>query len=184
MDKILKFKKLPIYKVLPEITGKTPNGEFTTKDGKTNLYFLNKKKGLYSVFENGKLVYIGSSTSNLYKTIMRHFNYWQDSEQPKRISYKHRMLEGVKYEIEVAVYPESKVNDIFLMEKNLISLKKPRDNKNDYYHWRNNKFTREEKKRVNDCVECLLQGEKIKESQEYSFNKNGELLDENGNVLF
>lgn len=49
-------------------------------DGSTNITHLVNKKGTYKIFYKNqkKAVYIGFSNSNLYKTILRHFQTWSN----------------------------------------------------------------------------------------------------------
>ncbi len=91
-------------------------------EGKPNIKLLNPKgnqSGVYFVKNNaGEIVYVGYSESNLYKTIYRHFQSWNDKTQRR------------------ATFPKSyKVRIIFttpkraaLLEKYLISKFKPKDN--------------------------------------------------------
>ena len=111
-----------VYKELPQ------NG----KNGKTNLAHLKDKKGLYKLYENGKLIYIGSSASNLYKTILRHFQTWSDTKQLRRISYKDK-LGKYEYTYEVKLMGTSNNDKIALEEYKLVKKHQPRDNKLDLY---------------------------------------------------
>lgn len=98
------------------------------KRGKTNLLPYKGKKGVYKIFENTKLVYVGSSASDLYKTISRHFQKWKDSRQLGRISYKDQL--GKKsYTFKVELMPKATANEIKAKEYRLIKRYKPRDNK-------------------------------------------------------
>jgi excinuclease UvrABC nuclease subunit len=53
------------------------------KDGKTNLTKFRGLSGVYIIRRenNPELVYIGYSGVNLYKTVLRHFQSWQDKTQ-------------------------------------------------------------------------------------------------------
>tara|TARA_R110000751_G_scaffold128883_2_gene230936 strand:- start:218 stop:622 length:405 start_codon:yes stop_codon:yes gene_type:complete len=54
------------------------------KDGKTNFPHTTKKSGVYLIADkNGKIVYVGFSLSNLYKTMYRHFQSWKDWRQER-----------------------------------------------------------------------------------------------------
>lgn len=109
-----------IYKRLPK------NG----KRGQTNLTPYTGKKGVYKIYENTKLVYVGSSTTNLYKTILRHFQKWNDTKQIRRISYKNRIGKR-SYTFRVELMPKASDKEIELKEYRLIKRYKPRDNKVD-----------------------------------------------------
>ncbi len=111
-----------IYKRLPK----------DGKNGITNLRQLVNKKGIYKIYESGKLVYIGSSASNLYKTILRHFQNWEDTRQLKRISYRNK-LGRKSYTYEVKLMPKGTPTSIELAEYKLVHKHKPRDNKLDLY---------------------------------------------------
>ena len=41
-----------------------------------------EKSGIYIIKQNGKIVYVGQSGYNLYKTMYRHFQSW-DSRQKR-----------------------------------------------------------------------------------------------------
>ncbi len=47
---------------------------------------FNSKPGVYIVRKGKKIVYIGHSQSNVYKTLYRHFQSWNDRSQ-KRVTY-------------------------------------------------------------------------------------------------
>lgn len=67
-----KTKFLPVY-----IQGK-PNQALIRAD--------KKRPGVYIIKVNGEIKYIGYSATNVYKTILRHFQSWEDSRQV-RITY-------------------------------------------------------------------------------------------------
>lgn len=98
-------------------------------NGKTNLRYFYKKKGIYEIFYKDDLVYIGFSGVDLYTTILRHFEKWYDSEQPDRIFYS-RDIDN--YFVRVTVYNKKTRNRIHDIEKGLILKYKPRDNKTLY----------------------------------------------------
>lgn len=61
--------------------------------GKTNIGFCREKSGCYLIYKGDKLRYIGMSGTDLYKTITRHFQSWNDRTQvrttyPQDSSYK------------------------------------------------------------------------------------------------
>lgn len=57
----------------------------------TNLKFTEGKAGVYLIKRQGesKILYVGMSQSNLYKTITRHFQSWDDPSQV-RVTYSQR----------------------------------------------------------------------------------------------
>lgn len=65
-----RFRRVPVYK----------------EPGKTNVSELVDRSGVYLIYEDRKLVYIGHSTTNMYKTLLRHFQRWDDPAQI-RITY-------------------------------------------------------------------------------------------------
>ena len=83
------------------------------------------KTGIYFIKENGRLIYIGYSGSNLYKTILRHFQTWNDAYQSGRISYKEH-LDQKDYTVRIEYMPSEAAK---LAECQLINEYKPRDNK-------------------------------------------------------
>lgn len=115
---IRKVRFIPVFKKLPT----------TTENGKTNLAFTRGKTGVYIIKEDGKIVYVGQSKNDLYRTIMRHFYNWDRSysngEKIDRTSYdtsKYRK----EYTIRVVFTPISKAEKL---EAKLILKHKPRDN--------------------------------------------------------
>lgn len=55
-------------------------------NGKTR-FNLRNTPGVYLVYENSKLVYVGFSASDVYKAMYRHFQKWTDKNQ-QRITFK------------------------------------------------------------------------------------------------
>lgn len=97
-------------------------------NGKTNLAWATGKSGVYIIREGLRnVVYVGKSTTNLYRTIMRHFQEWNDRRQPGRISYQDDLTEKVYY-VQIIL---CKPNDIPLYEGALIAHFRTRDNKED-----------------------------------------------------
>jgi hypothetical protein len=95
-------------------------------NGKTNLAWTTGRSGVYIIREGLKtVVYVGKSTTNLYRTIMRHFQEWNDRRQPERISYQDDLTEKVYY-VQIIL---CKPNDIPLYEGALIAHFRTRDNK-------------------------------------------------------
>ena len=67
--------------------------------GKPNLKMLSaskKQSGVYFIKDTaGKIVYVGYSSTQLYKTIYRHFQEWNDKKQKRYIyprTYKVRII--------------------------------------------------------------------------------------------
>ena len=80
-------------------------------------------KGVYMVRKKGEepLLYIGTSESQLYKTILRHFQSWKGRQ--KRTVYP-------KQGYEVKVILTNRKGQATRLEKALIIDKKPKDNPN------------------------------------------------------
>jgi excinuclease UvrABC nuclease subunit len=92
-------------------------------NGKTTFPNTKEKPGIYQIFEAGKLVYIGMSTKNLYKTMYRHFESWHHRSQPV-ISYADRMKRN-RYTVRVTLCTALQA---VKLERLLIKKYKPRDN--------------------------------------------------------
>lgn len=48
-----------------------------------------KRAGVYLIYVNGTLRYVGYSSYDVYKTMYRHFQSWQDSRQTRIIYPRH-----------------------------------------------------------------------------------------------
>lgn len=83
------------------------------------------QKGVYILKKNNEIVYIGYSGSNLYKTLTRHFQSWEDRKQI-RITYSK--TDNIKARI---IYTSTAAQAAKL-EKALILKYKPADNPNKY----------------------------------------------------
>lgn len=59
---------------------------------KTNLLNLKGRSGVYMIRYTGqnRPIYIGSSTGNLYKTILRHFQTWESADRYDRGTFDRR----------------------------------------------------------------------------------------------
>lgn len=91
------------------------------KGNKTAFRYAYKKSGVYLIKKNNRVVYVGFSRSNLYKTMARHFQRW-----------RHPYQDVVTYS---ANDPGIKVRILFCspsqalrLEKYLIQKLKPADN--------------------------------------------------------
>lgn len=83
------------------------------------------QKGVYILKKGNEIKYIGYSGSNLYKTLTRHFQSWQDRTQI-RITYSKS--ENIKARI---IYTPT-ATQAAKLEKALILKYKPSDNPNKY----------------------------------------------------
>lgn len=106
------FKFLPPYK---------PTGKTTFPETKN-------RTGVYLIKKNGILVYVGYSENDLYKTLYRHFQTWNDKDQPGRISYKNQLNRN-NFTVRVVFTTKKRAE---ALEKALIIKHKPKDNKLKY----------------------------------------------------
>lgn len=79
---------------------------------------LRGRKGVYLIYEDDKLVYIGCSNSCVYKALYRHFQEWRDG-LVKRICYN----KSEHYKVRVVLLPNPGI-----IEEKLIRKYLPRDN--------------------------------------------------------
>jgi excinuclease UvrABC nuclease subunit len=92
------------------------------KPGKTNINSLMGKSGVYFIKKKGdtKPCYVGRSSYDLYKTITRHFQSWQDPNQ-QRVVYSQRSI----YQVRVII---CSANDAIFLERLYILKHRPKDN--------------------------------------------------------
>jgi len=102
------------YKIIKPYTG-----------DKTNIRFTDGKSGVYLIYPAGsqKAVYIGMSQTNLYKTILRHFQSWEDSKQIRTTYPKQG------YSVRIVICTPQQAERL---ERALIVKHKPSDNPNKY----------------------------------------------------
>ena len=67
---------------------------------------------------------MGQSQNNLYRTITRHFQDWNDSKSPDRITYRYRMARN-RYTVRIVFVSPSRA---LKLEEMLIRKHRPRDN--------------------------------------------------------
>lgn len=96
------------------------------RTGKTNFKFTDGKAGIYIIKENLKVVYVGHSQTNLYKTLYRHFQQW--TAQQYVTSYAARIKRN-SYLISVLLTTPAAAPRI---EKYFVLQHNPRDNKAKY----------------------------------------------------
>lgn len=96
--------------------------------GRTNWqnFIDGESKGVYIIRDKrtGVISYVGQSTSNLYKTLYRHFQSWIDPRQ-YRTTYK-------KHGHEVAIFIVKNAREVLELERYLILKYLPRDNEIKY----------------------------------------------------
>lgn len=102
-----------------------PNGRCAFPETKS-------RSGIYLIKENDKLVYIGFSSADLYKTMYRHFQEWTDRSYKGgrvipaeiRVTYKARMKRN-RYTVRIVFCTAIQAARL---EKMLIIKHNPRDN--------------------------------------------------------
>ncbi len=114
-----KFKFLPPYK----------------SPGKTMFPEIQRRSGVYLIKENAKLVYVGMSGGNLYKTLYRHFEAWHHPSQ-EVVSYQSKMKQ-FKYTVRCVL---CKPGQAVRLEKYLILKFQPRDNEIKYTNYQLSAF--------------------------------------------
>ena len=92
------------------------------KSGKTNLAKFQGKSGVYIIKAPGseKLLYVGHSKTDIYKTVTRHFQSWNDRSQI-RVTYSQKSDLLIRI---VLTTP----NQAPILERALIVKHKPKDN--------------------------------------------------------
>jgi len=91
-------------------------------DGKTTFKNALNKSGVYLIKENGKVVYVGYSGNNLYRTMYRHFQQWTAGQHV--VSYANRLKRN-DYKVRVIYCTATQAGKL---EKALIHKHQPRDN--------------------------------------------------------
>ena len=114
IGKLNKYRFIPVYDRLPT----------SHSNGKTNIAWAKGRKGVYIIKEDNKIVYVGSSSSDLYRTAIRHFQTWNDSMSSERVSYKSK-LNRHRYTVRII---EADNRRLRILEAALIEKHNPRDN--------------------------------------------------------
>lgn len=109
------------------------------KDGKP--FYTAKQAGVYLIYKAGELVYIGYSQNNLYRTLYRHFQSWNDPTQ-QRITYNPN---DTSIKVRVIYTPPSKAQKL---ERALILKYQPKDNPSKYELYT---FTKRDQNAVEDA---------------------------------
>ena len=81
--------------------------------------------GVYLIKENETIVYVGHSSSNLYKTFTRHFQSWEDRQH--RTTYANRSSDKLTARVIFTTPAKARA-----LEKALVLKYQPRDNVNKY----------------------------------------------------
>ena len=108
-----KFKFLPPYK----------------REGKTNFPETQRRSGVYIIKEDSRIVYVGMSGGNLYKTLYRHFETW-DHPYQEVTTYAGKKN---KYLVRIVLCTPGQAARL---ERYLIKKLNPRDNTVKYEHYK------------------------------------------------
>jgi excinuclease UvrABC nuclease subunit len=95
--------------------------------GRTTFPEMMNKSGVYLIKENGRLVYVGVSLTNLYRTMYRHFEQWNHSGQG--VTTYYGKMKKNDYTVRVILCSKAQASRL---EKALIKKHRPRDNENKY----------------------------------------------------
>lgn len=93
--------------------------------GRTSYPETKDRSGVYLIKEDGRLVYVGYSGSNLYRTMYRHFERWRHRSQ-EVVTYHNRRN---AYTVRVVLCTPAQAARL---ERALIIRHRPRDNENKY----------------------------------------------------
>lgn len=162
------YKEMPQYfdeekHIAARAVYKIPPGE-KRKNGAYNLSILEGKKGVYCIYEERpsgppKVVYIGQSASDLYKTVTRHFQNWdsRSGNYPGRVSYRGSAQIGTGFFVEA--YTDEK--HMFEIEEESIMKLRPRDNNLKIFRYEKGREDKEAEKRA--IMETGTRKEEIKD---------------------
>lgn len=112
------------------------------KGKRKTVFNIKNVPGVYMIYKGKKLLYVGFSATNLYKTMYRHFQSWDDPRQI-RITYD-------PFKVKVVVTYCETPEEADILEKSLILKYKPKDNPILYKGFEADK---EEKKMFNYFIE-------------------------------
>lgn len=100
-------------------------------NGNTTFPQTQQKSGVYIIKESGKIVYIGFSRTNLYRTMYRHFQKWNHAGQDV-VTY-HSKLTRHAYTCRVVLCTPTQAQRL---ERALILKYNPRDNREKYKYYK------------------------------------------------
>lgn len=99
------------------------------KKKRTSFPETKGKSGVYLIKENDKLVYVGYSGNNLYRTMYRHFESWSHKSQ-EVVTYAGKLRN--RYLVRVILCTAAQAARL---ERMLIIKHLPRDNENKYRNY-------------------------------------------------
>lgn len=106
-------------------------------------FYTAKQPGVYLIYKNGSLVYVGYSSYNVYKTLYRHFQRWNDPTQV-RITYNPND-QNIKVRVIYTTALRAKK-----LEKALILKYQPKNNPDKYENYILDKNSEKELTRAED----------------------------------
>lgn len=112
------------------------------------------KAGVYWIKDDtGRIIYVGSSTSQLKKTIYRHFQTWTDRQRSSNRQFDRVTYSKKGYKVRFVVCSAA---DALRAEKYFIRKLKPRDNPTKY-----NQLSFDDVKRIEKSADKLQEAEII-----------------------
>ena len=90
--------------------------------GKSNLLFCKGVPGVYLIYKNSNLVYVGMSSNNVYRTLLRHFERWKSYQ---KVTTYFREYADNDFKVRVCLCNADKAAKL---EKALIVKYQPKDN--------------------------------------------------------
>jgi excinuclease UvrABC nuclease subunit len=105
-------------------------------------FYTAKQPGVYLIYKNQKLVYVGFSSYNVYKTLYRHFQQWNDPMQIRVVYSKNDSSIKVRVIYTTAIRARK-------LEKALIIKYRPKDNPDKLDSYLNN--NKQEKQIISDA---------------------------------
>jgi excinuclease UvrABC nuclease subunit len=102
--------------------------------GRVNIPETKDRSGVYLIKEKNKIVYVGNSASNVYKTAIRHFQSWNDPTQ-ERVTYASQPRENYTIRFVSCTPKQAEA-----LERRLILRHQPRDNYMKYENYINTAY--------------------------------------------
>lgn len=128
----------------------------------TTIKNLVNKSGVYAIYKNGKLVYIGHSQKNLYKTILRHFQVWNDRQRKGGEAFERVVYDWTVCAVKIALTTPARA---YAVERALILKIKPKDNPLKYEQYQPTRITKE----AAEAVEVAFNGQNLEDLEDAPF---------------
>lgn len=130
----MKTGVFPVYERLPQ-RNKGKRGKVSEE-----LRFFKGVPAVYIIRKAGKIVYIGSSTVDVYTTALRHFQFWNDLLTDKSVRWERKYYGAKDATLQIIAIDNATRQEIHALEAKMIEEFKPRDNKAGNYSFFNHKF--------------------------------------------